>query len=49
MDITIVNKMFLKKILDDDVHIKENVRLDVLKNQDKKKMLGQKEKKTNKI
>ena len=37
MDITIVNKMFFKKIyLDDDVHIKENVRLHVLKKSRKK-------------
>ena len=50
MDITILNGMFLKKIyLNDDAHIKENLRLDALKNQGKKKMLGQKEKKRNKL
>ena len=35
-----VEKNVSEKNLDDDVPIKENVRLDVLKNQDKKKMLG---------
>lgn len=36
MDITIIKKCFWKYV-DDDVHMKENVRLDILKNQDKKK------------
>ena len=31
MDITIVNKMLVKKYFDDNVHIKENFRLDALK------------------
>ena len=42
----IVNKMLVKKyIFDDNVHIKENVRIDALKNEGKNKMLGQREKK----
>ena len=40
----ILNKN-VRKYFDEFVHIKENVRIDALKNEGKNKMLGQKEKK----
>ena len=49
MDITIVNRMFLKQYLDDDVHIKENVRIDALKNEGKIKCYVRQKRKRNQL
>ena len=38
----------VRKYFDKYVHIKENVRIDALKNEDKNKMLGKKEKQKSK-